>query len=132
MGTSRNDSSARLWLAAAVLLVVGGAAAMYFVTRPARPAEVRTTSAIHAVSGAGVLKGPEARFTWNRDPRANLYRLELYDPTSNLLAAALLRDTTVLASAVLPDSAHIGVWRVVPVSPGGTELPPTTSRFIRN
>ena len=41
--------------------------------------------------------------------------------------------TSVLASAVLPESAKAGIWRVVPVSVGGTELPPTSNeRFVRH
>jgi hypothetical protein len=121
-------------IVAAVVLAAGGAA-MFLVSRPnpsSEPDAAQTAAGIHALAGDGVLSGPEARFTWSRDGRADIYRLEVYDMTSQLLAAAVLRDTTVLASAVLPDSAHAGVWRVVPVSPGGTELPPSpNARFLR-
>ena len=119
----------------AAVVLAAGAAVLFFISRPARkPVNDAGPSAtgIRALAGDGLLQGPEARFTWSRDPRADIYRLETYDLTSQLLAAAVLRDTTVLASAVLPDSAHGGVWRVIPVSPGGTELPPSpTARFHR-
>lgn len=129
----RADSGrANPWLIVAALLIVAAGITMYFVTRPAPPAETRTAAGIRSLAGEGLLEGPEARFTWSRDPRADVYRLETYDLTSRLLAAAVLRDTSILASAVLPESSHAGVWRVVPVSRGGTELPPTPNqRFLR-
>jgi len=122
-------------LYAAGLLLAAGAVVMYFVSRP--PAVPKneaglTAAGIRALAGEGALEGPDARFTWSRDPRADVYRLEVYDLTSHLLAAAILRDTSVVASAVLPETSRAGVWRVIPVSPGGTELPPTpTARFHR-
>ena len=117
-------------LLAAVALVIVAAIVMWFVTRPPKPAPVAAPSGL--VAGAGLLDGPDARFTWSRDPRADIYRLETYDLSSHLLAAAMLRDTSVVASAVLPESAKAGWWRVVPVSVGGTELPPTPNeRFVR-
>jgi len=122
-------------LFAAAVLLAAGVVVMYFVSRPAAPPTNEaglTAAGIRALAGEGALEGPDARFTWSRDARADVYRLEVYDLTSRLLAAAILRDTTVLASAVLPDTARAGVWRVIPVSPGGTELPPTpTARFHR-
>ncbi len=122
-------------LIAAVVLVVAGAVTFFLVSRPPSPPvnEAGLTAAgIRALAGDGLLAGPEARFAWSRDGRADVYRLEVYDLGSRLLAAAVLRDTSLLASAVLPDTAHAGVWRVVPVTAGGTELPPTaTSRFHR-
>ena len=119
-------------LVAAALLVVAAGIVMWFVTRPPRPAAVTPANGISSLAGAGLLEGPDARFTWSRDPRADIYRLEVYDLGSRLLAAAMLRDTSVLASAVLPDTAKAGIWKVVPVSVGGTELPPTPNeRFVR-
>lgn len=117
-------------LVTAVVLVIAAAIVMWFVTRPPKPAAVAPPN--NLLAGAGLLDGPDARFTWSRDPRADIYRLETYDLNSHLLAAAMLRDTSVLASAVLPESAKAGIWRVVPVSVGGTELPPTPNeRFVR-
>lgn len=117
-------------LVAAVLLVIAAVIVMWFVTRPAKPAKVTPPGGL--LAGAGLLEGPDARFTWSRDRRADIYRIEAYDLSSHLLAAAVLRDTSLLASAVLPESAKAGYWRVVPVSVGGTELPPTPNeRFVR-
>ena len=117
-------------LVTAVVLVIAAAIVMWFVTRPPKPAAVAPPN--NLLAGAGLLDGPDARFIWSRDPRADIYRLETYDLSSHLLAAAMLRDTSVLASAVLPESAKAGIWRVVPVSVGGTELPPTPNeRFVR-
>lgn len=117
----------------AVVVVAAGVAALFLVSRPGRAPDTQPTVAgIRALAGDGLLEGPDAMFTWSRDARADVYRLEVYDLSSQLLAAAVLRDTTVLASAVLPDTAHGGVWRVIPVSPGGTELPPSpTAHFQR-
>lgn len=134
-----NDSQAspgrvtRWPLIIAVVVVAAGVAVMFLVSRPARtPDTAPAVTGIHALEGDGILAGPEARFSWSRDARADVYRLEVYDASSRLLAAAVLRDTSVLASAVLPDSAHAGMWKVVPVSPGGTELPPSpTAHFQR-
>jgi hypothetical protein len=98
--------------------------------RPVAPPPTQTPAGLG--SRAGELEGPDAKFAWDRDPRADVYRIEVYDASSHLLAAAVLRDTSILASALLPDSAHVGIWRVVPVSVGGTELPPTAGKpFIR-
>jgi len=119
------------WLIAALVLVVAGAIVMLLVTRPAKSPDVSQASALPAVAGQ-VLVGPDARFTWARDRRADVYRLEVYDLRFHLLGAAVCRDTSVPAAAILPDSAHAGVWRVVPVSVGGTELPATRNLgFIR-
>jgi len=122
-------------LIAAGVLVVAGAVAMVFIARPPAPPPAGTMAPAagpRTLSGDGILAGPEARFAWSRDGRADVYRLEVYDLSSRLLAAAVLRDTSVIATAVLPESARAGLWRVVPVSAGGTELPPTTSnRFDR-
>ena len=75
-----------------------------------------------AAASEMVLAGPGARFVWRRDPRADVYRIEAYDHSNRLLAAAVLRDTSFLANVLLPDSAHAGTWRVVVVTAGGTEL----------
>ena len=55
-------------LVAAIVLVIVAAIVMWFVTRPPKPAPVAPTSALPA--GAALLDGPDARFTWSRDPRA--------------------------------------------------------------
>ena len=127
------DRGVTRWpLLLAALLVVAGGLAMFFVTRPRAPVQTIDASQARARAGAGVLEGADARFTWSREPRADVYRIEVYDRSAHLLAAAVLRDTSVLASALLPDTARAGIWRVVPVSVGGTELPPTGhQRFIR-
>jgi hypothetical protein len=118
-------------LYAAGALVVIGIVAMYFVMRPTAPPPTQTTGSAPRTS-EGRLEGPDAKFAWSHDPRADVYRIEVYDASSHLLAAAVLRDTSILASALLPDSAHVGMWRVVPVSAGGTELPATAGKpFIR-
>lgn len=74
---------------------------------------------------------PGAAFTWPRVPRAEVYRIELYDAAGQLLAGAVTRDTTVPADAVVPDTAMAGIWRVVPVSAGGTELTSSELRGFR-
>lgn len=131
----RSGAITRWPILVAAALIVAGGVAFYFVTRPAPPptnAQGLTASGIRSLSGSGELVGPEARFEWSRDARADVYRLEVYDLSSQLLAAAVLRDTFLVASAVLPDSSHAGIWRVIPVSPGGTELPGTSpARFDR-
>lgn len=71
-----------------------------------------------------VLAGPAARFVWPRDAQADVYRIETYDASHHLLAAAVLRDTSIAASVLLPDSAKAGTWRVVIVTRGGAELHP--------
>lgn len=120
----RSERGASRWpFVLAVLLVVAAAGVLYFVSRPAPPQPV--VPAGRATRGMSSLAGDSARFVWSRDPRADIYRLEVYDLSSRLLAAAMLRDTTIPASAVLPETAHAGIWRVVPVSRGGTELPPS-------
>ncbi|MEO5617748.1 MAG: hypothetical protein ABIS67_08250 [Candidatus Eisenbacteria bacterium] len=136
MSDSRTSGRVSRWpLIIAAVVVAAGAVVFFFISRPARKpvnAAGLTAAGIRALAGDGLLEGPEARFTWSRDARADIYRIEVYDLTSRLLAAAVLRDTTVPASALLPDTARAGVWRVIPVSPGGTELPPSpTARFHR-
>jgi len=133
---ARGSGGITRWpLIAAAALLVAGATALYFIMRPPPPAPVDpalTAARIRALAGNGLLEGPDAKFSWSREPRADVYRIEVYDASSRLLAAAVLRDTSIAASALLPDSAHAGVWRVVPVSKGGTELPPTPStKFVR-
>jgi len=132
---NRSGGTTRWPLIVAGVLVVAGAMAMVLIARPPAPTPAETltpVAGIRTLSGDGILAGPEARFAWSRDGRADVYRLEVYDLSSRLLAAAVLRDTSVIATAVLPESARAGVWRVVPVSAGGTELPPTASnRFDR-
>ncbi len=124
MTPSSASSGGSRWLIAALLLVILSAAVMLIVTRPAKSPEVTEPSALPAVAG-DILAGPDARFTWARDHRADVYRLEVYDVRYHLVAAAVCRDTSVPAAALLPDSIRAGVWRVVPVSVGGTELPGT-------
>jgi hypothetical protein len=63
------------------------------------------------------------RFVWNRDARASIYRLESYDAAGRLLGGSVTRDTSALANDAVPDTARSGTWRVVPMTPGGIELP---------
>jgi hypothetical protein len=85
-----------------------------------------------APDSATVIVEPGAAFAWPGVPRAELYRIELFDDTHQLLGGAVTRDTTVPADAVVPDTASTGSWRVVPVTAGGTELPASaTGRFLR-
>lgn len=73
-----------------------------------------------------------ARFTWPGDPRASLYRIELYDAAGQLLGGAVTGDTAVPADAIVPDTARAGRWRVVPVTAAGSELPAGAMRsFVR-
>ena len=132
--TPRLDArgSSRWPFIVAILLVAAGAIVMFVVTRPPAPKEPEVVEGNRTPGGTLVLAGDSARFVWSGDTRADVYRLEVYDVASRLLAAAVLRDTVVLASAVLPETASAGLWRVVPVSAGGTELPPSdTARFVR-
>ena len=113
---------------ALVLIAIGAGWMSWNSLRPVpRPIEP-------SVSGNAVdLSDSLARFTWPREPRADVYRLEVYDLSMHLLAGAIVRDTSAPAHAVLPDSARAGRWRVVPVTPGGTELPPIyTGEFVRH
>ena len=84
-----------------------------------------------AADSAAVIVEPGAVFVWSRDGRAELYRIELFDETGQLLGGAVTRDTTVPADAVVPDTARAGTWRVVPVSAGGTELPASEPKSFR-
>lgn len=72
-----------------------------------------------------------ASFSWPRDGRADVYRVELFDASGELLAGAITRDTVVPAPPLVPDTARAGSWRVVPVSAGGEELPATPPRGFR-
>lgn len=72
-----------------------------------------------------------AVFSWAHDPRAELYRVELFDPAGRILGGAVTRDTTVPADLVVPDTARAGTWRVIAVSGGGTELPPSARQGFR-
>ena len=86
-----------------------------------------------APDSATVIVEPGAAFAWPPVPRAELYRIELFDDTHQLLGGAVTRDTIVPADAVVPDTARAGRWRVVPVTAGGTELPASaTGRFLRH
>jgi len=124
-----NDRVTRWPIVVAVVLVAIGAGWMaWTVLRPVpRPIEP-------AIDGNALdVTDSLARFTWPREPRADVYRLEVYDLSMHLLAGAIVRDTSAPAHAVLPDSARAGRWRVVPVTPGGTELPPNrTGEFVRH
>jgi hypothetical protein len=102
----------------AVLAVAGSAGWMMLRSKPAE-APPTTTMAENALQ----LAGPEARFTWPRDARVTLYRIELYDFSSHLLVAAMLRDTSVKADTLLADSTRAGRWKVTGVTEGGTEVP---------
>jgi hypothetical protein len=84
-----------------------------------------------APDSATVMVEPGASFTWPGVARADLYRIELFDQTHQLLGGAVTRDTTVPADAVVPDTALAGSWRVVPVTAGGTELPVSTKGHFR-
>ena len=84
-----------------------------------------------APDSADVLVEPGAVFSWGRVPRADLYRIELFDETHQLLGGAVTRDTTVPADAVVPDTSQSGSWRVVPVTGGGTELPASRRGHFR-
>jgi hypothetical protein len=63
-----------------------------------------------------------ARFVWTRVPRADVYRIEVYDDEGRLVSAGIARDTLVEAFHLLPDTVRAGLWRVVPVAADGTEL----------
>lgn len=100
---------------AALVLVLAGC-------QPEREPSAAATPQAEPYSNA-VLVAPGATFSWPRVPLADLYRIELFDETHQLLGGAVTRDTTVPADAVVPDTASTGSWRVVPVTGGGTELP---------
>ena len=103
---------------AVVLVAIGAGWMMWTANRPV-PKPIEPTVPGDAID----LSDSLARFTWPRDPRADVYRLEVYDLSLHLLAGAIVRDTSAPARALLPDSARVGRWRVVPVTTGGTELP---------
>lgn len=99
--------------------------------QPAAREEVSRAIPVAPAESAAVIVEPGAVFAWARDGRAELYRIELFDETGQLLGGAVTRDTTVPADAVVPDTARGGTWRVVPVSGGGTELPASEPRGFR-
>ncbi len=120
-----------LWTAA-ILIAVVCVAAFALGYRSRRAAVPVATGRPGPTPQEMVLAGPGARFVWRHDPRADVYRIEAYDLSQRLLAAAVVRDTSFDASVLLPDSARTGIWRVVVVTAGGTELaPPRPAAFRR-
>lgn len=112
------DSRMRRVLAGAALAVLVGSCGERAAERAAESA------ADTAADTALVWIEPGAEFRWHALGYADLYRLELFDARGELLGGAVTRDTVVPAAAVVPDTANVGAWRVVPVSAGGTEMPP--------
>ena len=125
-----SESRVTRWpIVIAVLLVAVGAAWMAWTAMRPVPRPIEPTIPGDAID----LSDSLARFTWPREPRADVYRLEVYDLSLHLLAGAIVRDTSAPARALLPDSAHAGRWRVVPVTAGGVELPAIRSgAFVRH
>jgi hypothetical protein len=109
-----------IWAAVVLvaLVVIAALAMLYRSRRSTAPIATRPGPAPQEM----ILAGPGARFLWRRDPRADVYRIEAYDQSQRLLAAAVVRDTSFEASVLLPDSARAGTWRVVAVTAGGTEI----------
>jgi hypothetical protein len=124
-----SDGRVTRWpIVVAIVLVAIGAGWMAWTAMRPVPRPIEPTLPGDAVD----LSDSLSRFVWPREPSADVYRLEVYDLSLHLLAGAIVRDTSAPARALLPDSAHAGRWRVVPVTKGGLELPPIrTGSFVR-
>lgn len=122
---------------AAVILVFVGAALLWprmqHGTTPPSLATLRGEAAPAGVAEPleprGSLAGPLTQFRWTRDPQADSYQLEIYDPSGHVIAAAFVRDTLVPAVTLGVDTLRAGAWMVVPIAADGAERehhPPTS------
>ena len=119
-------------LIVALLAVIGGIPIGLAWWRAAHPAKPATHEPPPAPPGALVLAGEDAVFSWPSDPRASVYRIEAYSEAHRLVAAAVLRDTSIQARVLLPDTTTSGTWVLVVVTAGGTELRPNRpGTFVR-
>ena len=103
--------------------------AWWRATHPGKPAAQETPP---VPPGALVLTGEDARFSWPRDPRASVYRIEAYSEEHRLVAAAVLRDTAIPARTLLPDTTKSGTWVLIVVTSSGNEIRPSRpGTFVR-
>lgn len=118
-------AGAGLALAACAAIVLG---VSMWRTRPPVPGPAPGQDTIRgvvpgmrALAPAGDVASTPVAFVWTRDPRAESYRVEIFDESGTPVTTHLTADTTVSVERLGVTLPAAGTWRVTPIGSNGLE-----------